>query len=411
MQNHETQGPRSGAQPNRRPASPNRQAPQRRSGPPPQGGRPEAPQGGGRKRPPQNEGSRWIRAILMVLATISLCIFLAFFFLDTANDLLGLNQEDHTIEIEIPKNATNGDAAKILSDAGVIKNALVFRIYADMKTKDRQFQPGSYVFNSIQGYDEIIVALKSGDYVKKEVRVTFIESETIAEVAAKLEEKEICDAQEFIDYLQTADYDYEWFNAISDDPLRFRKLEGYIFPDTYDFYVGESVADVARRFLRNFNDKMTEELRASMLEMDLSMDETIILASIIQKEAGEEDDMAMVSSVFHNRMALSQTYPRLQSDVTIFYVNNNIKNTLAQANQQMYDAYNTYEREGLPVGAICNPGMDAIKAALNPAKTDFYYFVTDSDGQFYYAKTAEEHYQNVAKAKAVGGEAHGIDTQ
>jgi len=345
------------------------------------------------------------------VVTIGLCIILAVYILDTANDLFGLNQEDRAIEVVVPDGASNSDVAKILEDAGVIKNPWVFRIYSDLKTKDREFQPGTYIFNSNLGYDEIIVALRSGDYEKEEVRLSFAEGRTLREIADILEEYRVCDAKEFLDYLQSAEYDYEFFNAIPDDDLRYFRLEGYVFPDTYDFYVGESVQDVARKFLRNFNDKMTDELKDRMLEMNMSIDETIILASIIQREAADVEDMRLVSSAFHNRVAMSETYPRLQSDVTVFYVNNNIKPYLQRTNQDMYDAYNTYVREGLPVGAICNPGMDAIEAALYPAESDYLFFVTDADGEFYYAETAEEHYRNVAQAMAEGGEAHGIDTQ
>ena len=373
------------------------------------------PPGNSPRRPTKRRGdggkSRWIRAILLVVVTIGLCIILAVYILDTANDLFGLNQEDRAIEVVVPDGASNSDVAKILEDAGVIKNPWVFRIYSDLKTKDREFQPGTYIFNSNLGYNEIIVALRSGDYEKEEVRLSFAEGRTLREIADILEEYRVCDAKEFLDYLQSAEYDYEFFNAIPDDDLRYFRLEGYVFPDTYDFYVGESVQDVARKFLRNFNDKMTDELKDRMLEMNMSIDETIILASIIQREAADVEDMRLVSSAFHNRVAMSETYPRLQSDVTVFYVNNNIKPYLQRTNQDMYDAYNTYVREGLPVGAICNPGMDAIEAALYPAESDYLFFVTDADGEFYYAETAEEHYRNVAQAMAEGGEAHGIDTQ
>lgn len=414
MQYQNPQDPRARYRPAQgSPGMPRRPAPSNsRGGLPPQRG-----SGSGdynqppRREPPQKDGSRWFRALFMVMATIGFCVFLAFFIINTANDLFGLNQADQTIEITVPKGADNGDVAQLLKEVGIVENSFVFRIYADLKTKERPFLPGTYVFNSNLGYDEIIVALKSGDYEKVEKRITFIEGWTLMDIAKKLEEEEVCDADELIAYLQTADYDYEFFNGIPNDPLRYHRLEGYLFPDTYEFYVGESVQDVSRKFLRNFNNKMTDEVRDQMLEVNLSLDETIILASIIQKEAAETEDMALVSSVFHNRMALSQTYPRLQSDVTILYVESEIKPYLDSANQAMYDAYNTYVRTALPVGAICNPGMDAIEAALNPAESDFYYFVTDKDGKFYYANTAEDHYRNVAKAKAVGGEAHGVDTQ
>jgi UPF0755 protein len=137
------------------------------------------------------------------------------------------------------------------------------------------------------------------------------------------------------------------------------------------------------------------------------------MASVIQKEAGQYDEMTRVSSVFHNRMNLPEVYPSLQSDVTRDYATNFIVPFHDVRNQNMYDSYNTYVREGLPIGPICNPGMEAIEAALYPANTDYYFFVTDVEETYYYSVTADEHYQKVRVASAVVGEGeiHGIDTE
>ncbi len=367
--------------------------------------------GGTLQRRPRSQ-NRWFRAIIMVIATVVGCIFLALFILQSAYDLFGLNQKDEIIEVTIPKGAKISEVAKILKKDGVVDQPLTFRIYLGFKdVKNESIVPGDYAFNSNMSYNELIAALSSGYTEREVVRLTFIEGVTMLEIATELEKAKVCNAEAFMNYLDQAEYAYEFFGAIEDDPLRFHKLEGYIFPDTYDFFVGENVDSVARKFLRNFNDKITPDLKNRMQDLNLTIDEAITLASVIQKEAGESDDMRLVSSVFHNRLDDKGTYPNLQSDVTIFYVEENIKPLLQMSNQSMYDAYNTYVREGLPVGPICNPGMDAILAALYPEKTSFYYFVTDKNMDFYYAQTADAHYRNVAAAQQVGGQAHGIDTQ
>lgn len=375
------------------------------------GRRPERSQRNQRPQLPSSE-NRWFRAILLVLAAIGLSVFLAFFVLRSATDLFGLEKPDMQVEVEIPEGSDIGDIAALLGRKGIVLQPFTFRLYAGLKTKGDTLYPGTYLFNTNMGYNEIIKALRSEDVFKEEVRITFIEGKTLGEIAEQLEEERVCDAEEFIDYLQTADFGYEFEQAIPGSPLRFHRLEGYVFPDTYDFYVGENVSSVARKFLRNFNDKMTDALQAQMQEMNMTLDETIILASIIQREAGQEEDMRMVSSVFHNRLGNPGTYPKLQSDVTIFYVENDIKPYLERTNQAMYDAYNTYVCDGLPVGAICNPGLNAIRAALNPSKSDFNFFVTDAKSEFYYAVNEKDHYRNVETAKSVeGNQAHGIGTQ
>lgn len=400
------QPPQPPRQPARREAGSD--APRRRRPQPP-----EPPRRGRNIGPPDDGdgGSRWIRALLMVLVTIGGCVFLAFFLLGSVFDWSGLNQEDKDIIVVVPEGSTTKDIGALLADSGVIQNSIIFRVYAGIKSEEGDLLAGRYIFNSNLSYDEIIVYLKRGDSEREEVRLTFREGRTVAEIAGLLEEYKVCSAADFLAYLETCDYDYEYFNALPDEEMRFRRLEGYIFPDTYDFFVGENVSEVAKKFLSNFNIKITDEMQVQMRELGLSIDETIILASIIQKEAGRVEDMRKVSSVFHNRMAMTETYPKLQSDVTIFYVNDEIKPYLEQTDQEMYDAYNTYVCNGLPVGPICNPGMDAIEAALNPAETGYYFFVTDKNEDFYYAATADEHARNVAEAKSVGGEAHGIDTQ
>ncbi len=386
------------------------QQPSRRAVPPRQAAQPAS--AGALPRRPRSE-NRWFRAIVMVIATVVGCIFLAFFILQSAYDLFGLNQKDQIVEVTIPEGAKISDVAKILKQDGVVDQPLTFRMYLQFKdVKNENIVPGDYVFNANMSYNELISALCSGYTEQEVVRLTFIEGMTMLEIAQQLEEAKVCDAEEFMDYLDNeAEYSYEFFGAIEDDPLRFHKLEGYLFPDTYDFYIGENVESVARKFIRNFNDKLTPDLKNRMQDLNLTIDQTITLASIIQKEAGESDDMRLVSSVFHNRLNNPGTYPNLQSDVTIFYVEENIKPLMKMANQAMYDAYNTYVREGLPVGPICNPGLDAIQAALYPENTNFYYFVTDKNMDFYYAETAEAHYKNVYAAQQVGGTAHGIDTK
>ena len=361
---------------------------------------------------------RWFRAFLMVVATLGFSVFLAIFILDSAQDLFGLNQPDRLIEIEIPDGLSNRQVTDMLYDEGIIGKNVTFLLYSSLKTDEGDFQGGTYVFNSNMGYDELIRDLKYGNIKYEEVRLTFIEGFTLQEIADKLEENRVCKASEFIAYLQTAELNYEFADRLPVDPLRFRRLEGYVFPDTYEFYVGERVDSVAKKFLDNFRNRITEEMETKMLDRGLSLDEVITLASVIQKEAGDPKDMNRVSAVFHNRLQDNATYPNLQSDVTIFYVDRRIKPYIQNQNQEMYNAYNTYVCVGLPVGPICNPGLAAIEAALAPSDDKDYFFVTDINGEYYYAETADEHYANVRTARAVlpededaKGDVHGTGVQ
>lgn len=230
------------------------------------------------------------------------------------------------------------------------------------------------------------------------LRVTFPEGLTLVQIAEKLEESEVCNASRFIaltndmTYIQTLPYSF--INEIENRQERAFILEGYIFPDTYEFYRGESEEKALSRFLDNTEQKLTAEYRQRAAELGYSLDEIITLASIVQEESYTNDSVKNVSSVLHNRLD-SPSFPRLQCDVTIHYVNDYITDSKYLGSTDGYaEKYNTYKCEGLPVGAICNPGLASIEAALYPAETDYYYFVTDSDWNYYYAETYAEHKKN-----------------
>lgn len=238
--------------------------------------------------------------------------------------------------------------------------------------------------------------------VKNTVSVTFPEGYTATEIARKLEENNVCPAKDFLAALNDSAYimslDYSFIPVLDNISQRAFILEGYIFPDTYEFYIGESAEKALSRFLDNTEKKLTEEIYMRCDEIGYSLDDVITLASVIQKEAGEKQQMHKVSSVFHNRLKSSHL-PKLQSDVTRNYVKKVITpSEYINGDKKKYtELYDTYECEGLPAGAVCNPGMDAINAALYPDDTSYYYFVTDGEKNYYYAVTYKEHKANCRK--------------
>lgn len=230
------------------------------------------------------------------------------------------------------------------------------------------------------------------------VRITFPEGYTAKQIAEKLEENSVCSAKEFMALLQ-GDYvstlTYSFISEIPNPEDRAFVLEGYIFPDTYDFYKGEGAEAALTRFLDNTEIKLTEEYKARAEETGYTMDEILNLASIIQEEASDPKEMPYVSSVLHNRIE-SYDYGMLQCDVTINYVNECIIDSpyFSGDTEKYSELYNTYKCTGLPAGPICNVGIAAIEAALYPADTNYFFFVTDESWNYYYAETYEEHQEN-----------------
>lgn len=351
------------------------------------------------------------RALLMTFGLLLLSVYLAVFAIHAFEDLTAVTlfgaeeTTEQQMTVKIPKGASIGEIARILKKDGVITEPLAFRLYVMLKKKDG-FQSGEYIMTDKMDYDSIIYALQAGNERTDVVDVMFLEGSTAVDIAKKLEENGVCSASEFLAALNRSDFNYTFVENIPQNALRFYKLEGYLFPNTHQFFVGESVDSVINRFLRDFNEQITADMRTRMNELNLTLDETLTLASIIQKEAGDPDEMKNVSEVFHNRLRNPDNYPNLQSDPTIFYVEQVIKKNIGMANQPMYDAYNTYVCNGLPVGPICNPGLDAINAVLYPAQHEetYYYFVTDDAGTYYYAQTLSEHNANIAQADKVNAE-------
>lgn len=226
------------------------------------------------------------------------------------------------------------------------------------------------------------------------VRVTFPEGSSVVQIAQLLEENGVCSAEEFMLHADNP-VNLETYGISIPNPLeRPFLLEGYIFPDTYDFYINEGASSAISRFLKNMKAKITPEIIQRCDELGYTVDEILTIASIIQEEAGYPEHMGKVSSVIHNRLN-STGYPRLQCDVATFYLRDYVKPYVDEAEYEGYvDLYNTYNCEGLPAGPISNIGMAAINAALYPEETDYYYFVTDSDGNYYYAETWQGHLEN-----------------
>lgn len=219
------------------------------------------------------------------------------------------------------------------------------------------------------------------------VRVSIPEGFTLSQIGDRLEAKGVCKKADLIQSAQTYDFSYyPLVKAIAANDHRCYKLEGYLYPDTYDFYLDSKPQDVIGKFLRNVEDNITDKYKYA----GMTTDQVITLASVIEREADNPDDMKKVSSVFHNRLKKGQ---RLEADATIVYIESFVKPNIGGANT--YNSYyNTYKCSALPAGPICSPGANALNAAAHPADTDYYYFIT-SGGRYYYQKTLEEHNQKL----------------
>ncbi len=227
------------------------------------------------------------------------------------------------------------------------------------------------------------------------VRVTITEGEALAQIAQKLEKAGVCKASELIATANSYDFGYyPLIAAQSANPNRCFRLEGYLFPDTYEFYWNEKPENVLGRFLRNAESKITAAHRSRAAELGYSVEEILTIASIIEREGANPGEMKNVSSILHNRLEQNM---KLQCDATIRYVESWIKPFISGDVNRYNAYYNTNKCPALPAGPINNPGLGAINAALYPADTDYLFFCHDSEANYYYAATYEEHLANLEK--------------
>jgi uncharacterized YceG family protein len=228
-------------------------------------------------------------------------------------------------------------------------------------------------------------------------KITFIEGSTLTEIFKLLEQNGVCSYDALMNTAQNYRFtDYKIYGDIPVDEDRCFKLEGYLFPDTYEFFLNEPPESVIGRFLSNSDVKITDEMRLRADELGYTMDEIMIIASIIQAEGAFENDAATIAGIIYNRLDDNM---RLEMDSTYFYVTEDIVSFVGEENIEEYkEIYNTYDCFSLPEGPVCNPGMVAINAALYPEETDYYYFCHDNSGNTYYAETYSEHLRNCDKA-------------
>lgn len=234
------------------------------------------------------------------------------------------------------------------------------------------------------------------------VRVTVPEGFTVYEIAQLLEEKGVCSSADFVAAVNVPPSDNAFAAAITNAGDRPFLLEGYVFPDTYDFYVGEPADKALERFLSNTKTKLTQADYERAAKLGYTMDEILTIASLIQAESGLKREDAKVSAVIHNRLN-SKDLPRLQLDASYKYLDKLAKKyedgkaVIPNAREKYDELYNTYLCKKLPAGPICNPGKGAVTAALYPAtlsQTDnvaYYYYFTYAGQNFYYSATYEEH--------------------
>lgn len=375
--------------------------------------------------------SNSVKTVIYIVSVLIISGFVSLFAILIGNDCFAFIKSDVSATIDMPKDADLDYIADQLYEKGIIKYPSIFKFYINLRGKGAtEYKYEDIEVNATLSYDELISKFTPKN-IRKEITITIPEGYSTQEIIDLFIENGIGTQKGFEDAMN---YEYDfWFieelNNI-DTSQRLYKLDGYLFPDTYNFYTDASEEDVLFKLLSNF-DKKFENYKEAAKGMGKSADDIVIMASLIQKEAKNVNDYGKVAGVFYNRLNdtanVSGTNGKLESDATVHYVmpkeEVSLELTDAQIEEYSNSPYNTYRHAGLPIGPICSPSLNAINWALNPeTKVTYssdndpagvrvysysegidtfkpYFFVARPNGSNYYAGDYEWHLKNVDVSK------------
>lgn len=286
--------------------------------------------------------------------------------------------------ITVPPGANIESVAQKLDNSGLIRDARVFRMVA----KGTSIRPGIYDIAPSESVARIVSRLEKGDVVT--VRVTFPEGFTLRQIAKRLDKNELCDEAAFFDLVSARG---DTLKASFETP---RNLEGYLFPDTYRFPLGDDAQQIAQRMLGGFDTVFASKYEDDIRRSGRTVPELVTIASMVEREARTPGDRPLISGVIYNRLKRGM---RLQIDATVQYARGRHKERLLYRDLEVESPYNTYRVAGLPPGPICSPGSDALDAALHPAEHDYLFYVARPDGSHVFGRTLADHNRNITMVR------------
>ena len=335
-------------------------------------------------------------------------------------DMMAFGKEPQTVTITITEDDTAESIAKKLYNASLIQYPKLFKVFITLTGKEDDIGVGTFTLNSQLDYNAMVNAMYSAGSRREVVSIMFPEGYNCAQIFKLLDEKKVCSLAELEDYAANGELSEYWFlEGVSRDDKYC--LEGYLAPDTYQFYVGDSPRRVIEKFLNEFDDRFTDKMKedfkaiqkeyadrlrargfsaAYIQENTLTMHQVVTLASVVQKETSSDSECYDIASVFYNRL-VNPNILSLGADATVYYAIGDYFHEIKELTAEHLNTdspYNTRKNQGIPPGPICNMGVQALYAALEPNDTNYQYFVYDSGKYAHrFAVTEREHLQNVAE--------------
>ena len=313
-----------------------------------------------------------------------------------ADDVLSLNKDYVEAEVYVGEKLDMNQVSSELYNKGLIKYPQLFRLFAKLMKAETKMEPGVYKLSSKLDYNAMVHAMHQSDSSIEEratVKVTIPEGKTLKQTFQILAEHGVCPYETLLECAANYEFKYDF---LADLPYgKETRLEGYLFPDTYEFYAPSDPEDAIDKFLSNFNSKMSAEMRLQAADLGYSLHEIVTVASLVEMEAGKDTERTTIASVIYNRLN-SSYYPYLQIDATIQYALEERKESLTYEDLEIDSPYNTYKYTGLPPGPIANPGLASLRAAVDPEDTGYYFYALNKSGShnFFATQSQFEYFVN-----------------
>jgi len=335
------------------------------------------------KRRRKKKGNGLLIGVIVIVAVIAIGVGGFSVIMGDADKALD-PESTATMTVEIPSGSSTTKIGTILADQGIIDSADSFKLQSKMKGMDGKYKAGEYTLSPAMTMTEIMDILVSGNV--NTVRFTIPEGLRVDEVADKLEAEGLINRDLFMKEIESGEYSYKF---LKDAPAGKLRLEGYLYPNTYDVFTTASEHDIIDRLLRQLDTVFTDDMYQRTEELGMDINEVMTIASLIERETMVDSEKAKVASVIYNRLEIGM---KLQIDATVQYAMGESKQFLTYKDLEIESPYNTYQIDGLPPGPICSPGEASIKAALYPEDTDYIYYVLSAakDGTHKFAKTGAE---------------------
>lgn len=310
-----------------------------------------------------------------------------------ANDVLALNKPEKTATITITNDDSFGDVAEKLKDEGLIEYKFLFNLFATFTRSKDDVVAGTFTLNTDMDYRALLSGMSANSATRATVTVTIPEGYTVDQIFTLLEEKGVASVEDLQDMAANQDYAFSFLQDL--ELGDYHRLEGYLYPDTYEFTTPQNPLYVINKMLVRFDEQFTDAMRQEVADSGRTIHEIITIASMIEKET-DGNDRADIASVIYNRLnnPSGGTQGYLQIDATLAYINGGKVPT--EADKSIDSPYNTYLYKGLPAGPISNPGLESIKAAMNPNSTSYYYYALGDDGVHHFFKTLREQQNFIA---------------